>query len=241
MFNNKSNYFTVGEIYKLQPAGPVQYNQVGKIEMTAKGNRTDLVTKTDLRAFYQRRSDLQGLTLRISYVDRKKFAFVDRTGRLRGVYGDIIDILSSHLNFRYTLLPRDTYGSLGSDGATFNGILGDVQRGAADLGLDLVPSLGRSRTVDFTITVTAYKFSFYLAHPGLSTNYHVFADVFLPLLWLMLCMALVGVAAFIIIQQRLFHGTWLHVVNTCQYVAAALVNRELDGVFLTSQRRLSTR
>ena len=75
-----------------------------------------------------------------------------------GVFGDVLSILSSQLNFTYSVHPAGAYGALQPDGATFNGMVGMIQAGEVDLAMELVASKARLQAVEFSVPVSSEIF-----------------------------------------------------------------------------------
>lgn len=99
----------------------------------------------------------QEVLLRVSVVNSRPFVIVeedDRGGvKYKGFCIDLLEELSSELNFRYELhvVPDLAYGYMHADG-NWTGMIGELLEGKADLAMaDLTITEARERAVDFTL------------------------------------------------------------------------------------------
>ncbi len=164
---------------------------------------------------WQRRRDLGGVNLHC-LIGTYAFASVadldDDEGRLRNVSGyavvdsiylpceyvllwsqlkDLQLILQRELNFtsNFSLIPEGKWGALGADGITWNGAVGALVNGEADMiSTPLTWNLDRDRVLDYSMPILEEKFT--LVTPRLRGNSRMpawlYVQVFDPTVWLLI-------------------------------------------------------
>ena len=117
------------------------------------------ICETKINYIWDRRKDLQNITLKVGYCLSQLFANPQRTpagDRLFGYFGAILNTLSDIMNFSYTLheCPNQLYGEYIAGNQTFNGLIGELQKGSIDVAVsDITISKTRSEVADFSITI----------------------------------------------------------------------------------------
>ncbi len=152
-------------------------------------------------------------------------------------------MLSKELNFSLTVLKSSDgmYGVLGADGASFNGLVGTLQRGEADITSDLGVTEGRSKAIDYAIGLYDDPGRLYMKTPGHNIKLTTYSNVFSIQFWCMTGVSVLVVLASLAIQFRIYYGRWLQKSESFHFTIACLVLKELDQSFVDSQKRVSMR
>ena len=112
------------------------------------------------------------------------------------MYVDLLNILSFNLNFTYTIKqPKDmSYGQILDDGS-WNGIIGELQRRNADVGLcGLAVTEERSKVVDFTVGVNEAGCRLWMLIPKRSFSWTTFVASFSEDYWIVLVSVTAGLS-----------------------------------------------
>jgi hypothetical protein len=115
----------------------------------------------------------------------------ERGGRgYEGFAIDLVNHLATSIGFNYTINISSGYGSKNSDG-TWNGMIGDVLEGKADMALgDLTINSEREEVVDFSMPFLDLGISIlYVASPSKSIDLFSFLDPLSPLVWVLMLVA----------------------------------------------------
>ena len=102
------------------------------------------------------------------------------------MYIDVLDILRFDLNFTYTIRePEDKKYGTKLENGSWNGIIGELHREKADIGLsDLSVTDFRAQVVDFTVGLYISSNKLYLKIPKRGLSWKTFTDVFDDMYWL---------------------------------------------------------
>ncbi len=179
------------------------YKVNGKVVTDVWGtwNGTDL--RTQEPRMWERRGDMRQARLRATTIPRwKRIIFRDPDSpALRGLVPDILENLEAMSNFTTAWdLPADgMYGTPGGDGA-WNGMVGMVQRGEADLiATALHISYERSQVIDFSRSFLKSLSTLIVANPARLGGRHpvnlaAFSSVFSVAGWCLLLLIFFGTA-----------------------------------------------
>ena len=112
-----------------------------------------------------------------------------------GLVFAMLDEMGQLLNFTYKVVtPRAGdrgFGTLSSD-QQFNGVIGMIERGEAQLAASLlVINAQRMRAVNFTLPISFEPYTMMFRRPTELTRYLLFIDPFTPMSWLAIFLALV--------------------------------------------------
>ncbi len=166
-----------------------------------------------LPPLWSRRHDLGGTVLRVAAVELPPFVFWDEEeGTHGGSFVEILSDLEEALNFRAELaFPADgKFGSEDRDSGRWNGAIGEVLEGRADLTSSAAMSVERLEVVDFAFTLTAIHATVLTAggHGAMSVNLNVtaFLNIFDPTVWAVLASLLLTVAALFALLDGISDG-----------------------------------
>ncbi|XP_069970501.1 glutamate receptor ionotropic, kainate glr-3-like [Penaeus vannamei] len=148
--------------------------------------REGLVTP-DLPHKYDRRKDLRGFHLRVATINTMPYEeLLQNNTKQNFMGGYVVDVwhtLQEQLNFTYTA--TDTlFGSLQSDGVTWNGMVGMLQTDDADAAVaPLSITKIRAISIDFTIPIQIVSTRLYIRRPVLEGSWTLYGQPFDGLLW----------------------------------------------------------
>ena len=118
------------------------------------------------------------------------------------MYIDVLDILRFDLNFTYTIRePEDKkYGTKLPNGS-WNGIIGELQRRNADVGLcGLAVTEQRSKVVDFTVGLNEAACRLWMLIPERSFSWTTFVASFSEDYWIVLVSVTAGLSIVLFIS-----------------------------------------
>eukprot|EP00094_Tigriopus_californicus_P013526 TCALIF_13084-PA protein Name:"Similar to GRIA2 Glutamate receptor 2 (Homo sapiens)" AED:0.21 eAED:0.25 QI:0/-1/0/1/-1/1/1/0/474 len=137
--------------------------------------------------FMDRRMDLKGLQLKVAY--QKSPVYQDFL-QAQGYNFEIFKQLQEWLNFTFSAyIPvNDTsYGSMMSDNISFNGLIGQVQQGVADIAVaDLTITEDRRKAVEFIYPVKEIYKALLIQRPGETSALGSYVRVISPSAWMAL-------------------------------------------------------
>ena len=119
------------------------------------------------------------------------------------MYVDLLNILAFNLNFTYTIKqPKDmSYGQI-LDNGSWNGIIGELHRRNADIGLcDLAVTEQRSRVVDFTVGLNEGGCRLWMLIPKRSCSWTSFVASFSEDYWIVLVLVTAGLSLVLFISS----------------------------------------
>ena len=159
---------------------------------------------------FERRKNLSGVTVINTVLPWVPISVIEEDGsgfRQSGLCGEQFEVLKQMLGFTAKFVqPED--GAWGTDqgNLTWNGMVGMLQRGEADVSsTGLSPNLARAQSVDFTRILLHYEVGVTLPRTDtVFINYLVYVDVFFANLWFTIAgMAItLSTCFFIIALQR---------------------------------------
>ncbi|KAL2712484.1 hypothetical protein V1478_018007 [Vespula squamosa] len=138
-------------------------------------------TKTVPGSLYERRYNLQGLTIRSVLVKASPFVYINEAGQLDGLLGRMLDEFSVTLNFTFDIVSEvETYGIWNSVDNTWSGAIGELYSGRADISLSgFSMTNARLNAVDFTFPLVSSKIYLYMQEPDIFaikwTSYFTFS------------------------------------------------------------------
>ena len=146
------------------------------------------------------------------------------------MYVDVLKTLKNDLNFTYTIkYPSDmSYGQL-LDNGSWNGIVGELHKQNADIGLcDLSVTEQRSKVVDFTVGLYIASARMWMMIPKRSFSWTTFVAVFADDYWIGLCSVTAGLSVvFFIIFLFINSETTIDAGTSVSTVCLSLVALEI--------------
>ncbi|KAF7382213.1 hypothetical protein HZH66_013645 [Vespula vulgaris] len=118
-------------------------------------------------SLYERRYNLQGLSMRAVLLKDTPFVYVKKDGKLGGLFGKILKELSVTLNFSFNIVSEvKEHGTWNSKKKTWSGAIAELHTGRADICLGHF-SISRNRLndVDFTIPIFTSKSCLFIRNP----------------------------------------------------------------------------
>ena len=124
-------------------------------------------------------------------------------GGYEGFAIDLVNRLAASIGFNYTISIATGYGSKNRDG-TWNGMIGDVLEGRADMAVgDLTINSEREEVVDFSMPFLDLGISIlYVSSPSKSIDLFSFMDPLSPMVWVLVLVAGVLVSLTIFLLAR---------------------------------------
>lgn len=122
-------------------------------------------------SLYDRRYNLQGLTMKAVIVQDSPFININKEGEIDGVFGRILRELCVTLNFTFNIVSEvEEYGSWNPKEKTWSGAVGELYAGRADISIsDFSITSARFNAVDFTFPLLISRNCLYIQEP------HIFA------------------------------------------------------------------
>ena len=168
----------------------------------------ELGLNIDIPLLWERRSDLMNAELIDTVLEYSVLSKLSKNEegvilQQSGIYPDIFDILQKKLNFSTRALsPADgLWGSLKDDNVTWNGIVGDLKSGRADVSTaSLTQTYERNQVIDFSINIM--EFTTTLIQPmtvSSEINTWSYLTIFPLSAWIII-LALVFISAFLILS-----------------------------------------
>ncbi|TRY78616.1 hypothetical protein TCAL_12146, partial [Tigriopus californicus] len=177
---------TVVEWYQISrdfPLKTIEIAQLGRDEM--------FWSQSQLT--WERRDNLEELTLRVGYATAKPFIF-EENGNLTGIVYEIAETLFSALNISARYEEHESYGTH-LDNGTWLGLIGAVNRGEVDMAVqDMSITHLRSKVVDFGIGMFESSARIFVMRPEKAISWTTFIFVFSPDFWTCLGIGLLLVA-----------------------------------------------
>ncbi|XP_068219052.1 glutamate receptor ionotropic, kainate glr-3-like isoform X2 [Palaemon carinicauda] len=179
---NDNESFDLDEIWKVGKGAPFRIKPIGSWSWERGLQYLPVLEK------YERRKDLQGFHLRVATIITMPYESLIQDNRLQNFQeGYVVDVwhtLQEQLNFSYTA--TDTlFGSLQSDGITWNGMVGMLQTDDADVAVaPLSITQIRSVSIDFTIPIQIVSTRLYIRRPVLESTWTLYFQPFDGNLWI---------------------------------------------------------
>jgi len=152
--------------------------------------------------------------------------------RYEGYVIDLVDELAKELDFRYQIeIVKDgSYGSIDNVTGKWNGMIGEVMRGEADIAVaDLTINSDREKAIDFTYPFMATGITILYKKPiNKETSLWSFMLPFSDVLWIYMFGALVFVGVISVFVGRYSPYEWVN-PHPCRQE-----NQVLENVYLTS-------
>ncbi|KAL2713243.1 hypothetical protein V1478_016941 [Vespula squamosa] len=125
------------------------------------------ITKMVPDSLYERRHNLQGLSMRAVSIKDTPFVKVKKDGELDGLFGKILKELSVTLNFSFNIVSEiKEHGRWNSKEKTWSGAIAELHAGRADISLSHFSiTLDRLNAVDFTIPILTSKNCLFIRKP----------------------------------------------------------------------------
>ncbi|GFQ71079.1 lig_chan-Glu_bd domain-containing protein [Trichonephila clavata] len=153
---------------------------------------------------------------------------------LGGIDGKLLDCLAKKLNFEFEILPTHYGGSRRSNG-TWDGIIGLVQKGEADMGLGfLIFSEERFEAIDFSNSYGALEKLFVAKEPGRVSKITAFTYPFTQNAWVLYVLLIL--AATVVFRRIMFRNTTL--LGSFLSVLGSIVTQGMRNVKDTPWRRV---
>ncbi|KAK4337133.1 hypothetical protein RND71_043892 [Anisodus tanguticus] len=162
---------------------------------------------------------LENKTLIVTTILNEPYTMLKQSGskkdgneRYEGYAVDLIYELSKLLHFRYnfTEVKDKAYGSQNETSGEWNGMIGEVKRGEADLAIaDLTITSKREKAVDFTLPFMNTGISILFRKPTTKvTTLFSFLSPFSMVVWVYVVGAYVGVSVILFVVGRLSPYEW---------------------------------
>ncbi|GFR09677.1 uncharacterized protein TNCT_65191 [Trichonephila clavata] len=153
---------------------------------------------------------------------------------LDGSDGKLLECLAGKLNFEFEILISSVGGSRYSNG-TWNGVIGLVQNGEADIGLSALSfSEERLEVVDFSNSYMALEKIFIVKEPGQMPKITAFTYPFTQNVWVLY--ALMILAATVLFQRIMFRNSTL--LGSFLSVLGSIVSQAMEGIEDSPWRRV---
>ncbi|KAL2712483.1 hypothetical protein V1478_018006 [Vespula squamosa] len=122
-------------------------------------------------SLYDRRYNLQGLTMKAVTVQDSPFIQINKDGKMDGVFGRILRELCATLNFSLNIISEvKEYGTWNANEKIWSGAVGEIYAGRADISIsDFSMTSARFNAVDFTFPLLISRNCLYIQEP------HIFA------------------------------------------------------------------
>nr|XP_039251357.1 glutamate receptor ionotropic, delta-1-like isoform X1 [Styela clava] len=147
-------------------------------------------------------------TFRVATLEEPPFVFIDETPTGEFIYSgfsiDLLQALAKKNNFEYELyrVKDNKYGIQKSDGS-WNGLIGDVVRGEADLAIAAMTiTAQREKVVDFTKRYMDYSVGIVMKKPRESSSLFSFVYPFHTSVWFCILSSLILVSVVIFVLTR---------------------------------------
>ena len=160
----------------------------------------------DDRPLWDRRKNLQGITLKAGWRDGAPFIYqVNDTKNskleLSGVNYDLAKSLSRIFNFTLELEEVDVYGALQLDG-NWTGIVEKLRTHQLDLGIaDISITIERDEVIDFSVGLQNTEYVLFMRSSEQALQWMTFIDVFSVGFWSCLITFIVTLTIFLSIIQ----------------------------------------
>ncbi|GFR22043.1 glutamate receptor ionotropic, delta-2 [Trichonephila clavata] len=161
---------------------------------------------------------------------------VDGKYVLGGVEGKMLNVLAEKLNFRYEILtsPNGQYGSRNANG-TWDGIIGLIQSGIADMGFGaLSVSEERSEVVDFSLAYNAFQRSFATKEPSQMPKVTAFTYPYSLNVWILYGLMILAVT--VLFQRIMFRKATL--LGSFLSVLGSIFTQAIENVRDSPWRRI---
>jgi ABC-type amino acid transport substrate-binding protein len=191
------NSYKIFEYYKINKVFPV------KLELgLASSFPSQKFTFLTHPFMWERRKNLQGITLRNSALNWNKVNNLFANGTKSGLFPQILDNLQNLLNFStlWTSPEDQTWGGFNKDTGQWEGIIGDLYHHRADLGVSgLTISPERSLAVDFSFGVQENHITIMLGKnlKRKKINIEAYVNMFQYEFWVAYAFILVGIICLI--------------------------------------------
>ncbi|GFQ84928.1 lig_chan-Glu_bd domain-containing protein [Trichonephila clavata] len=153
---------------------------------------------------------------------------------LGGTDGKLLDVLSKKLNFKFEILPTHAGGSRNKNG-TWDGVVGLVQSGRADMGMVvLVFSEERFEVIDFSNSYCSLEKIFVAKDPGQMPKITAFTYPFTQYVWVLYVLMIL--AATVAFQRLMFRNATL--LGSFLSVLGSIVTQGMDNLKHTPWRRV---
>lgn len=152
---------------------------------------------------------------------------MNEDNQLTGTNIEIIKILAKDLNFTVMpyLVSDGKFGSYDNATQSWNGVIGDLILGKADISIaDLSVIKSRAEVVDFTQAVFQYQNRLYMKRPGQALKWDTFVEVFDVFYWTFLLSMAVLLTVLLVGSQKLLAKKERHL----HFAAAGLALMALD-------------
>ncbi|XP_047350396.1 glutamate receptor 1-like [Vespa velutina] len=126
------------------------------------------IIKVVPKSLYDRRYNLQGLTVRAVIVKESSFVNINENDELEGMFGRILKELCVSLNFSLKVVSKvDEYGRWNPNDNTWSGAIGEIYAGRADISIsDFSMTSARLNVVDFTFPLVSSKNCIFIKEPN---------------------------------------------------------------------------
>ncbi|GFY61483.1 lig_chan-Glu_bd domain-containing protein [Trichonephila inaurata madagascariensis] len=175
--------------------------------------------------------------LKVAAVKLKTLFYIENIKNkivLGGIDGKLLDCLAKKLNFEFEILSTHTGGSRHSNG-TWDGVIGLVRNGEADIGLGcLVFSQERFEVVDFSKSYSALEKIFAAKEPGQVPKITAFTYPFTQNVWIFYTLMIL--AATVLFQRIMFRNATL--LGSFLSVLGSIVTKGMENVKDTPWRRV---
>ena len=224
-----SKNYQLLEMYKLNPWDKSIHQQaVGFINTTV-----------DLKAIdniWERRKNLSGIHLNITYVNKEPYSFTDRANsKITGYLGDLFLLLQEYLQFDYTLTPEfnGIWGSLQSNG-TYDGVMGMLQNGESNWSISPFSfSLERSEILDFSMPVGHKSRRLVTQRPKDDLNWTAYTGVFSHYFWLAILLSIMVLSISLFFTIKNYKNKSMAISTSFTFTITSILGREI-ATFRTS-------
>ncbi|XP_049802382.1 glutamate receptor ionotropic, kainate 2-like isoform X1 [Schistocerca nitens] len=178
------------------------------------GTRTETQTLEETQNIIQGRHLIVSSRLGPPYLREKLPTSPPRVGndRYEGYSMDLIAQIAEILNFtfEFKLAPDGKYGGVDEKTGNWNGLVGELMAGRADLAIcDLTITQERQSAVDFTMPFMTLGISILYKQPEKADpNLFSFLDPFTIDVWIYMATAYLGVSVIFFILARMAPGEW---------------------------------
>nr|KAF7425196.1 hypothetical protein H0235_007634 [Vespula pensylvanica] len=154
-------------------------------------------------SLYDRRYNLQGLTMKAVIVQDSPFININKEGEIDGVFGRILRELCVTLNFTFNIVSEvEEYGSWNPKEKTWSGAVGELYAGRADISIsDFSITSARFNAVDFTFPLLISRNCLYIQEPHIfAIQWSSYFLAFSHSVWI----AMFGISIFVMISLIFF-------------------------------------
>ncbi|KAF5287636.1 hypothetical protein FQA39_LY15839 [Lamprigera yunnana] len=132
------------------------------------------------------------------------------SSRYEGYAVDLIELIARELNFTYVFTITESNGNYDESSGMWNGVVGDVINGVAQLGIcDLTITHQRRQVVDFSNPFMTLGISILYKKPSAGeTNMFAFIDPLAEDVWMYTATAYLGVSIVLYLIARMAPGDW---------------------------------